>query len=44
MFGLDTYSISVFWPSLFGILLITGAMIWGGIKMVQLTKQKPKEK
>jgi len=44
MFGLDSYSISVFWPSLLGIVFMTGAMVWAGIKMVQLTKRKPKKK
>ncbi|MDC9719104.1 MAG: hypothetical protein PSN46_00070 [Gammaproteobacteria bacterium] len=44
MFGLDAYSLSVFWPSMFGVALITAAMIWGAVKMVQLTMQEPEEK
>jgi len=42
MFGLDSYSLSVLWPSLFGVVLITVAMVWGSVKMVQLTMQEPK--
>ena len=44
MFGLDTYSLSVMWPSVLGVLLMAGAMTWGGIKIVQLTMAEPAEK
>lgn len=32
MFGLDPYSFATLWPSLFGIALMSGAMIWGFFK------------
>ena len=44
MFGLDSYSFEVLWPSLLGILMMTGAMVWGSVKMIQLTKEEPPQK
>lgn len=42
MLALDEYSLSVLWPSLLGVAVITVAMIWGGVKMYRLTMQEPK--
>ena len=44
MFGLDSYSFEVFWPSLLGIIMMSVAMVWSSVKMIQLTMEEPKKK
>jgi hypothetical protein len=44
MFGLDSYSFEILWPSHLGILMMIGAMVWGSVKMIQLTMEEPPQK
>ena len=39
MFGIDPYVFETLWPSLLGIAAMTGAMIWGFIKVKSLINE-----
>ncbi|MGY8861190.1 MAG: hypothetical protein ACKVJ2_01010 [Pseudomonadales bacterium] len=44
MFGIDSYGFEVCWPSLLGMLMMTGAMVWGSAKVIQLTMEESLQK
>jgi hypothetical protein len=44
MFGLVSYGFEVCWPSLLGMLMMTGAMVWGSSKVIQLTMEESPQK
>jgi hypothetical protein len=43
MFGIDVHSLEVLIPSLIGVVGITAAMIWAGVKMRQLMNEDQKK-
>lgn len=43
MFGLDVHSMQVLVPSLIGVIGITAAMIWAGLKLRSLMNEDPKK-